>query len=437
MERRTFLRGLAVTLSLPTFESLGQIAHAAEISGGQAPTRLAYIYTPNGVNPPLWHPTLDGSTIKLGKSLSSLQPFLNDLQIIRGLDHDKARANGDGPGDHARANATFLTGVQAKKTAGSDIQLGVSADQIAAQAIGNLTRVPSLELSTDPVRRSGNCDSGYSCAYQFNLAWKNESTPMPPERYPRRIFEKLFGSGNLKEDQRRRAYQKSVLDFVLSDTKSVQRKLGADDHDKFDAYVTAVREVERQIEAAEKFAGQQPKQNDFPVSIPKSYKEHIRLMYDMMALAFQTDTTRVSTFLLAHDGSNRPFPEIGVRDGHHSISHHRNDPKKVSDIAKIDTFYAEQFAYFLNKLKSTPDGIGKNLLDNSMILFGSGITDGNRHNNDDLPIILAGHGGDLKAGRLIKADKGTPMTNLHLSLLKKMGVEASQLGDSTGLLKSI
>ncbi len=437
MERRTFLRGLAVTLSLPTFESLGQIAHAAEISGGQAPTRLAYIYAPNGVNPPLWHPTLDGSTIKLGKSLSSLQPYLNDLQIIRGLDHDKARANGDGPGDHARANATFLTGVQAKKTAGSDIQLGVSADQIAAQAIGNLTRVPSLELSTDPVRRSGNCDSGYSCAYQFNLAWKNDSTPMPPERYPRRIFEKLFGSGNLKEDQRRRAYQKSVLDFVLSDTKSVQRKLGADDHDKFDAYVTAVREVERQIEAAEKFAGQQPKQNDFPVSIPKSYKEHIRLMYDMMALAFQTDTTRVSTFLLAHDGSNRPFPEIGVRDGHHSISHHRNDPKKVSDIAKIDTFYAEQFAYFLNKLKSTPDGIGKNLLDNSMILFGSGITDGNLHNNDDLPIILAGHGGDLKAGRLIKADKGTPMTNLHLSLLKKMGVEASQLGDSTGLLKSI
>lgn len=437
MERRTFLRGLAVTLSLPTFESLGQIAHAAEISGGQAPTRLAYIYAPNGVNPPLWHSTLDGSTIKLGKSLSSLQPYLNDLQIIRGLDHDKARANGDGPGDHARANATFLTGVQAKKTAGSDIQLGVSADQIAAQAIGNLTRVPSLELSTDPVRRSGNCDSGYSCAYQFNLAWKNESTPMPPERHPRRIFEKLFGSGNLKEDQRRRAYQKSVLDFVLSDTKSVQRKLGADDHDKFDAYVTAVREVERQIEAAEKFAGQQPKQNDFPGSIPKSYKEHIRLMYDMMALAFQTDTTRVSTFMLAHDGSNRPFPEIGVRDGHHTISHHRNDAKKVSDIAKIDTFYAEQFAYFLNKLKSTPDGIGKNLLDNSMILFGSGITDGNRHNNDDLPIILAGHGGDLKAGRLIKADKGTPMTNLHLSLLKKMGIEATQLGDSTGLLKSI
>ena len=234
MERRTFLKSIAATLSLPTFESLGQIAHAAEVSGAASPTRLAYIYIPNGVNIDLWRPTGSGSNYKLGPSLKSLAPYSKDLQFLRGLDHDKAKANGDGPGDHARANATFLTGCQAKKTSGADIKLGVSVDQIAAAEMAKHTRVASLELSTDPVRTSGRCDSGYSCAYQYNLSWKDASTPLPAERHPRRVFEKLFGSGDLKEDAKRRAYQKSILDFVLEDSKRVEKKLNAKDRDKMD-----------------------------------------------------------------------------------------------------------------------------------------------------------------------------------------------------------
>jgi len=432
MNRRFFLRGLASSLALPAFESFGQVS-----TKQAAPTRLAFVYAPNGVNLKHWRPQGVGRNYKLNNSLLPLSKLRDQFQIIGGLDHDKAKANGDGPGDHARANATFLTGCQAKKTAGEDIQLGVSVDQIAAEAIGKDTRIPSLELSTDPPRRSGRCDSGYSCAYQYNLSWKNATTPMPPERHPRKIFEKLFGSGNAKEDAKRRHYQKSILDFVQQDAKSIQNKLDYSERDKLDAYLTAVRELEQQIENAERFAAQQPKADTIPAGIPRSYKQHIRLMYDMMALAYQTDSTRIATFMLAHDGSNRSFPELGVRDGHHSISHHRNNGAKLTNIAKIDKFYIEQFAYFLEKLKTTPDGpigSGKNLLDHSMIVYGGGIADGNRHNHDNLPLILAGKGGGLKPGQHLIAKQGTPMTNLHLALLEKMGVNAKRIGDSTGKL---
>ena len=426
--RRHFLKGLATTLALPSLASVRAAAPAAA-----APTRLAFVYIPNGVNLDRWRPTGGNS---LSETLQPLAGLRDHFSVMRGLDHEKAEANGDGAGDHARANATFLTGCQARKTAGADIRAGVSVDQIAAQQIGHLTRIPSLELSTDPPRRSGACDSGYSCAYQFNLAWRGESMPAPAERDPRLVFEKLFGSGNAEQDARRRLKQKSVLDFVREDANRLNKRLDGTDRGKMDEYLSAVRDVETRIERAENFRIEVPEESR-PNGVPEAYGEHIRLMYEMMALAFQTDTTRVASFLLAHDGSNRTFPEIGVSSAHHQLSHHRSDHDTLEKIAKIDRFYVEQFAWFLEKLRSTPEGEG-NLLDNSMIVYGGAIADGNRHNHDDLPVLLAGHGGGtLKQGRIITAQEGTPMTNLYLSLLDRMNVKAERIGDSNGKLEAI
>jgi len=428
--RRTFLKGIAGTLALPSLQS---IVKAAPAAAAASPLRMAFVYIPNGVNLPLWQPQ---GAENISESLQPLAALRQHYSVMRGLDHEKAQANGDGGGDHARANATFLTGVQARKTAGSDIRLGVSVDQIAAQQLGQYTRLPSLELSTDPPRRSGNCDSGYSCAYQFNLSWRGEKTPAPAERDPRLVFEKLFGSGDEKEDSRRRIHQKSVLDFVMEDAKRLNSRLDSDDKSKMDEYLTSVRDVENRIQQAEKFRIEAP-EHLRPNGIPETYKDHIRTMYDMMALAFQTDSTRVATFLLAHDGSNRTFAEIGVTDAHHQLSHHRSDPEILSKIALIDKFYVEQFAYFLEKLRTTKEGSG-NLLDHSMIVYGGGIADGNRHNHNDLPLILAGGGnGTLKQGRVIQAPKGTPMTNLYLSMLDRMKVKAERIGDSNGKFEQI
>ena len=430
--RRTFLKGIAGTLALPSLQSIVKAAPAAAAAAAN-PLRMAFVYIPNGVNLDLWQPK---GTENISESLQPLASLRQHYSVMRGLDHQKAQANGDGGGDHARANATFLTGVQARKTAGSDIRLGVSVDQIAAQQLGQYTRLPSLELSTDPPRRSGNCDSGYSCAYQFNLSWRGEKTPAPAERDPRLVFEKLFGSGDEKEDSRRRLHQKSVLDFVMEDAKRLNSRLDADDKAKMDEYLTSVRDVETRIQQAEKFRVVVP-EHLRPNGIPETYKDHIRTMYDMMAIAFQTDSTRVATFLLAHDGSNRTFGEIGVTDAHHQLSHHRSDPEILAKIALIDKFYVEQFAYFLEKLRNTKEGSG-NLLDHSMIVYGGGIGDGNRHNHNDLPLILAGGGGGtLKQGRVIQAPKGTPMTNLYLSLLDRMKVSAEKIGDSSGKFEQI
>ena len=426
-KRRTFLKGLATTLALPSLQSA-----SAAVAKAAPPTRLAFVYIPNGVNTEHWFPSGNENT---SNSLKALGGLRDHYSVIRNLDHDKARANGDGAGDHARANATYLTGCQARKTAGADIRLGESVDQILAKQIGFQTRVPSLELSTDPPRRSGNCDSGYSCAYQFNLSWRSESTPAPAERDPRMVFEKLFGSGNENFDKMRRAKQKSILDFVIEDAKRFTTRLDSADKGKMDEYLTAVRDIEMRIENAEKFRVEVP-EAERPNGVPDSYRDHIRMMYEMMALGFQTDTTRISTFLLAHDGSGRSFPEIGVSDGHHQISHHQHKAENLDQIAKIDEFYVEQFAWFLEKLKNTPDGNG-NLLDNSMILYGGGIRDGDRHDHADLPLILAGHGGKLKQGRVITADQGTPMTNLYLSLIDRMGGKAERVGDSNGKFEKI
>ncbi|MBC7980436.1 MAG: DUF1552 domain-containing protein [Armatimonadetes bacterium] len=426
-KRRTFLKGLATTLALPSLQSLG-----ASMAKAATPTRMAFVYIPNGVNVEQWFPK--GSE-NVSAGLRSLEGVREHYSVLRNLNHDKASGNGDGAGDHARANATFLTGCQARKTAGSDIQVGQSVDQIIAQQIGFQTRIPSLELSTDPPRLSGNCDSGYSCAYQFNLSWRSESTPAPAERDPRMVFEKLFGSGDEKTDKLRRERHKSILDFVMEDAKRFNQRLDASDKGKMDEYLTAVREVESRIENSEKFRVEVPEYHR-PNGVPETYQEHIRMMYQMMILGFQTDATRVATFLLAHDGSTRSFPEIGVSNGHHQISHHQHKAENLDQIAKIDQFYVEQFAWFLEKLRQTPDGNG-NLLDSSMILYGSGIRDGDRHDHADLPLILAGHGGGLKQGRVIQAEHGTPMTNLYLSLMERMGAKADRIGDSNGKLEKI
>jgi hypothetical protein len=438
--RRNFLRGLGTLMALPTLESLTPRGFAAAPKTAHRPLRAAFLYAPNGVNAEHWFPSGTGEDYQFGSSMRMLEPHRKDFSIITGLCHDKARSNGDGGGDHARATATFLTGVQARKTAGSDIQLGVSVDQIAANRIGHHTKLASLELSTDGQRSAGRCDSGYSCAYQFNLAWKNETMPLAPEMDPRLAFERVFGSASGgKDGERRRVLNQSILDTVLADAHRLQKKVNARDRAKLDEYFTAVRDIEQRIERAEQFGQPLPKEVQAPSGIPDSYQEHIRVMFDLLALSFQTDSTRIATFLLAHDGSNRSFPEIGVPDSHHQISHHQHDPEKLRKIALIDQFYLSQFGYFLDKLKHTADGEG-NLLDHSMIVYGGGICDGDRHNHDNLPVILAGHGsGTLKPGRHIalKRQDETPMTNLYLSLLDRIDVPAERIGDSTGRLEGI
>lgn len=429
MNRRTLLRGLASTLALPSLEVFAAKSKAA------SPVRLGYVYAPNGVNGALWKPEIAGSLgMKLPKSLSALSDHASEIQVLRNLDLDGAKAQGDGAGDHARANAAFLTGCHPRKTAGADIQIGISADQVAANAVGNATRLPSLELSTDAARRSGKCDSGYSCAYQYNLAWSSATTPLPPERDPRHVFENLFGSGDQKQDASRRHLRKSVLDFAMDDARRLQKRASGNDRAKLDEYYTAVREVERRIERAEKFRIATP-EIDKPNGVPAAYQEHIRAMYELMALAFQTDSTRISSFILAHDGSNRAFPEIGVPEGHHHMSHHNRKEHNLAQVAKIDAFYIEQFSWFLEKMRSLDDGNGQCVLDNSMIVYGAGINDGDRHSHDDVPVILAGRGGgQLSPGQTRFAQKGTPLSNLHLSLVNKMGAKADRIGDSTGEL---
>lgn len=445
--RRGFLRGLGAFVALPAMESFrplmaAGVEKALGTTATGAPLRMAYLYIPNGVNLEHWRPTGSSSAYKLGETFKPMEALREDFQIFTGFEQSNAKPNGDGAGDHARGVATFLTSAQARKTSGSDIKLGISADQVAALAAQSLTRLPSLELGTDSVRVSGNCDSGYSCAYQFNLSWRSETQPMPPESNPRSVFERLFGAGDAKERAKslgqRYASKKSVLDFVSSDAKLLQKHLGRSDRQKLDEYLTGVREIERQIEKAESMGIPKDPGVPAPESKPDSFKEHLRLMMDMMVLAFKTDSTRISSFLMAHDGSTRSFQEIGVSDGHHNLSHHKRDPDNLKKIAKIDQFYMEQFAYFLDRLKNTPDVDGKSLLHNSMIVYGGCISDGDRHNHDDLPIVVAGNaGGAFTPGRHVDFGEDVPLSNLYLRMLEEFGVKEKRFGDSTGALRKI
>ncbi len=454
LDRRAVLRGLGAAVAVPAFESLmparalaaaasGAGAPAQATTATGAPLRMAYVYFPNGVIADKWDPKGEGENYGLNLTTAPLAPHKSEFQMLSNFEQYHGWSNGDGGGDHARANSTFLTGAHAYKTAGSDIKLGISVDQIAAREIGHLTRFASLELSCDGVRKAGGCDSGYSCAYQYNISWRSATTPMTPEANPRLVFERLFGEGrDAAERQRnfqaRNAQQKSILDFIRDDAAKLNKQLGHNDQQKLEEYLSGVREIEKRIEKGERF-GQLPDPGvPSPPDTPEDYGAHIRLMYDLMALAFQTDSTRIATFMLAHDGSNRSFSEIGVPEGHHTLSHHRRDQSKMDKIAKIDRFYTEQFAYFLQKMRDTRDVDGKSLLHNSMIVYGGGLKDADHHQHDKLPIILAGHGGGaLTPGRHVKFPGDTPLTNLYLTMVDKMGVAVDRVGDSTGRVKTI
>jgi hypothetical protein len=441
LTRRHLLRGFGTVLALPWLESLAPRTVRAAAAKASAPMRAAWLYVPNGVNVQEWMPTGSGKDYQLSPALSEVAQLKEEFTVVSGLAHDKARSHGNGGGDHARATATFLTGCMPKKTAGADIHLGESVDQIAARQIGQQTRLPSLELSTDGQRSAGRCDSGYSCAYQFNLAWKSETMPMAPEMDPRLAFERLFGLGSVTmgsgpEAERARKTRRSVLDSVMSEAKSLQARAGDADRRKLEEYLDSVREIERRIEQAESTSATMP-DIQRPEGIPERYEDHIRAMMDLMVLAFQTDSTRVATFLLAHDGSNRSFPELGVADAHHALSHHQKDPEKLRKIALIDRFYVRQFGYLLEKLRSVKVG-EERLLDRTLITFGGGICDGDRHNHDNLPILLAGGKADgVQHGRRWVLEGEVPMTNLHLGILDRLGVKAERIGDSTGVLNLI
>ncbi|WP_291988550.1 DUF1552 domain-containing protein [Luteitalea sp.] len=439
LPRRTFLRGLGAAVALPMLDAMTP-ALARAVPTGAAPKRLVFTYVPNGVSMTGWTPQGTGSAFELSTVLKPLAAYKDDMLVLSGLAQRNGMALGDGPGDHARAAASYLTGVHPKKTAGADIQNGISADQIVAQHIGKATRFGSIELGCDDSRTVGNCDSGYSCAYSNSLSWRSETSPMPPETNPRLVFERLFGADAHLDPaarQRRLLARRSILDVVGERTKQLSSTLGASDRRKVDEYLHAVREIERQIEVAESDMRDLRPGIDKPTGIPVAFADYVKLMYDLQVVAFQTDLTRVVTMMVGREGSMRTYPEIGVPDPHHPLTHHRNNKDWMARVEQINVFHAELFAYFVGKMKATPEG-DSNLLERSLIVYGSGLSDGNRHTHEDLPVMIVGQGGGLlRTGRHVVYDSQTPMNNLYLTLMDGMGVPAESLGDSTGKLEHL
>lgn len=441
LPRRTLLKGMGTALALPMLDAMVPAGTRGLRASVKAPVRISIVYVPNGIVMKDWTPKSQGKGFEFPRILKPLETFCEDLFVLSGLDDHNGNALGDGPGDHARAGASFLTGVHCKKTAGADIQNGISADQIAAQKVAAETRLPSIELGCEDSRTVGNCDSGYSCAYTNSFSWRSPTTPMPPEINPRMAFERLFGTADpslAPEVRARRAkYRKSVLDLVREETQSLSRSLGTADRRKIDEYLFAVREIEQRIEKAERDNRGITPELDKPPGIPIEFTEYLKLMFDLQIVAFQTDMTRVATLMVGREGSLRVYPEIGVPDPHHPLTHHRNNAEWIEKIVMINRFHVELFAYFIGKLKTTADGDGT-LLDHSMVVYGSGLSDGNRHTHEDLPVLLLGRGdGTLKPGRHIQYQRGTPMTNLYLTLLDCMGVRADRVGDSTGMVEHL
>lgn len=439
ISRRTVLRGLGVSMSLPWLEAMGPAAAWADESTASksVPNRMAFIYAPNGKNMVDWTPQKEGTDFDLPAILEPLAPVKDQLLVLTGLTADKARANGDGGGDHARALGAFLTGAQPKKTDGTDIRAGISVDQVAASRVGAQTRLPSLEIGTERGAMAGNCDSGYSCVYSSTMSWRSATQPLPKEVDPKLAFERLFSTVPDAKRAQRDAQRKSILDFVREDAKDLNGRLGVNDVRKLDEYFTAIRDIELRIERAEKLPPVRTPDYPVPTGTPSDYGEHIRLMADLVVLAFQADVTRVCTFVLANEGSNKPYPFIEVPEGHHDLSHHGNDAAKKDKIRKINLFHTTNLAYLLKKLADTPEGDGT-LLDHSMIAYGSGNSDGNAHNHDDLPILVAGGGcGTLNTGRHVRYPKETPLNNLWLSMLNRMEIDIHQLGDSQGELPDL
>lgn len=443
ISRRTVLHGAGTAIALPLLEAMiPRTARGAAID--QSPVRMAFVYVPNGMHMPDWTPEKDGPLGELPPILQPLAEHKSNLLLLSGLTLNGARSLGDGGGDHARSVAAFLTGAHPRKTDGKNIQNGISVDQVAAQKIGKRTRFPSLELGCEPSSQGGRCDSGYSCIYTSNMSWRSGTQPVSKEINPRSVFDRLFGTGGdaARQQQQlksRNENRRSVLDFVLDDAKSLERRLGAGDKQKLDEYLHAVREVERRVKESEKLGEREVDVPDFPRpdGVPADKDEHIRMMFDMMMLALMTDSTRVATFMITNAGSNRSYRHIDVPQGHHSLSHHGRNKEKQRKISRINRHHVQQLKYFLDKMAAVREG-ERSLLDNSMILYGSGIGDGDRHNHDDLPILLAGSGrGALQTGRHVRYADETPLTNLYLSMLDVMGASTNELGDSTGKLRRL
>lgn len=442
LSRRTILRGLGTGIALPLLDAMAPAAAAAQARRAAAtPVRLAFLYVPNGMHMAAWTPAADGPGYALSPTLQPLADFKGDLTVVTGLGQRCANANGDGPGDHARAMASFLSGAQARKTEGLDIECGTTVDQIAAAALGRKTRFPSLEIGADRGKTSGTCDSGYSCVYSSTISWRTANQPLPKENDPKLIFERLFEDGRPGESAQARAkrdrFSRSILDFALEDARRLERSLGYSDRRKLDEYLSSVREVEQRIERAARGPAAGAATMKKPQGIPDSYEEHLRLLADLLVLAFQTDSTRIATYVFANEGSGRSYAFLEVPEGHHDLSHHGNDAAKQAKIAKINSFHTQQLAYLLGRLKATREA-DSNLLDRSMIVYGGCIGDGNRHDHNNLPILVAGRGGGtLTPGRHLRVEPKTPLNNLFASLLDRLGVKADSLPEASGRLEGI
>ena len=441
IRRRPFLRGLGITMAMPWLDSLAprnvRAAGLAEDSFAH-PSRMVFVYVPNGVIKDKWTPADVGADYELSPTLQPLREVKDDLIVFTNLSQDNGRAKGDGGGDHARGTTTFLTGEHPYKTDGAAIRAGISVDQVAAQRVGAETTLPSLVLGTEQGGRAGNCDSGYSCAYSSSISWKSSTTPMMKEVNPRLVFERLFGEGAGTEQRRkmRNFDRMSILDVVAEDARRLRKKLGQTDRGKINEYFQSVRELEQRIERAAPLKTP-PSGVVSPEGVPEDYEAYTRVMYDLIVLGLQTDSTRIATFMAGNAGNNRAFIEVGAKEGWHSLSHHQNDPEKVAVLERIDDFQIRQFAYFLERLKSIEEG-GETLLDHCMVLYGGELGDGNTHSHHDLPILLAGSGnGTMTPGRHISCEPETPLNNLFLSMLDRMGTPVDELGDSTGRLNGL
>jgi hypothetical protein len=436
LPRRTFLRGMGATLALPLLDAMVPAATAATKTPAKPIRRLGYVFMPMGCDQSRWTPPgTDGKLGELSPILQSLGPVKEHVTALTNMELRNAY-----PGSHATSNSAFLSCARAKHTESSDYYLGITADQIAAQQIGRETQLPSLELAMDMLQTTGQCDNGYACVYQNNLSWSSPTTPLPYEAHPRVVFERLFGEGGtLAERQAALRKRASLLDYLTEDIASLKRKLGPADQAKIGEYLDTVREVERRIQKAEADAANTslPADLDRPLGVPAAYADHAKLMFDLQVLAMQGDITRVITFQLARETSNRTYPEIGVSDPHHPLSHHGNDPEKIARMAKINAFHVSLFAYYLDRLKATPEGDGS-LLDHSLILYGSGIGNPNVHDHTNLPTLVAGGAaGGMKGGRHIRYDSPVPLANLHLTLLDKVGVKIDSFADSNGKINEL
>jgi len=438
LSRRTFLRGAGAVIGLPLLDAMSPALGWAQGTAPAAALRLCYVYVPNGMVMANWTPATQGRDFELTPILRPLERFRSQMLVLSGLDCHNANALGDGPGDHARASASFLTGAHPRES-GSDIHAGISADQVAAQAVGGQTRLPSLELGIEDNRMVGLCDAKYSCAYTSSIAWRTPTTPLPPLTNPRHVFERLFGNVDTNltaaAAARRARYRQSILDGAIEETQRLSGSVGPADRRKIEEDLTSIREVERSIARFQREGGGRAPEIERPAGTPADYAEHSRLLYRLQALALQADITRVITMMVGRESSIRSYDQIGIPESHHQLSHHRNDPIALAKLTRIQTYHMSFFAEFIAMLQSTTDG-DATLLDRSMIVYGAGISDSNRHLHDRLPVLVMGNAnGRLRTGQHLNLGQNTPVTNLHLALLDRLGARPARLGDSTGILE--